>query len=101
MKQIKAGKIANLKVGGTALGAVGLGISLADPFINNEIKPSNVYEIAASATCLTLTIFVAASPAGWIAGGVFLGAEVISYAFTGQSIGTHLDQNINWRRKVY
>lgn len=54
-----------------------------------------------SATCLALSVFFASNPAGWIAGTVFLGAEVCSYAFTGQSIGEHLDQNINWRHKLY
>ena len=101
VKEIKAGKIANLTKASNALGIVGLGISMLDPVINNEIRPSNVYEIGTSATCLALGVFVVGSPVGWIAGGVFLGAEVISYAFTGQSIGTHLDQNINWRSKVY
>ena len=101
VKEIKAGKIANLTKASNALGIVGLGISMLDPVINNEIRPSNVYEIGTSATCLALGVFVVGSPVGWIAGGVFLEAEVISYAFTGQSIGTHLDQNINWRSKVY
>lgn len=36
-------------------------------------------------------------PVGWIAGAVFLSAEVFSYAFTGQSVGDNLDQKINWR----
>lgn len=99
----KYGRVVAGKMGkaGNVLGGVGLGISLADPFINNEIKPSNIYEIGTSATCVALSVFVVGSPVGWIAGGVFLGAEVISYAFTGQSIGTHLDQYINWRGKVY
>ena len=101
VKEIKAGKVTNLTKASNALGIVGLGISMLDPVINNEIRPSNVYEIGTSATCLALGVFVVGSPVGWIAGGVFLGAEVISYAFTGQSIGTHLDQNINWRSKVY
>ena len=90
-----------IKKSGTKLGAIGLGISAIDPIIHNEIKPSNIYEVTTSATCLALSLCFASNPVGWIAGAVFLGAEVCSYAFTGQTIGAHLDQNISWRHNIY
>ena len=74
---------------------------MTQKYTTNEIKPSHLYDFTASATCFALGVFFVSSPAGWIAGAVFLGAEVVSYAFTGQSVGEHLNNNINWSYKRY
>ncbi len=91
----------NIQNSGNILGAVGLGLSMCDPIVSNTIKPSNIYEVTTSATCLALSLLFTSSPVGWIAGAVFLSAEVFSYAFTGQSVGGNLDQNIKWSCKIF
>jgi len=101
VKEIKAGKITNLNKASNVLGATGVLISSYELYTTNEIKPSHLYDFTASATCFALGVFFVSSPAGWIAGAVFLGAEVVSYAFTGQSVGEHLNNNINWSYKRY
>lgn len=101
VKQIKAGKITSLKTGGTILGAVGVLASGYDLYMTNEIKPSHLYNFTASGTCLALGLIFTTSPVGWIAGAVFLGTEICSYAFTGQSFGENLDNWINWSHKRY
>jgi len=101
VKQIKAGKITSLKTGGNILGAVGVLASGYDLYMTNEIKPSHLYNFTASGTCLALGLIFTTSPVGWIAGAVFLGTEICSYAFTGQSFGENLDNWINWSHKRY
>lgn len=101
VKEIKAGKITNLNKASNVLGATGVLISSYELYTTNEIKPSHLYDFTASATCFALGVLFVSSPAGWIAGAVFLGAEVVSYAFTGQSVGEHLNNNINWSYKRY
>lgn len=100
VKQIKAAKITNLKTGGNVLGAVGLGISVYDVMTTEVIRPSNIYEITTSMTCVVLA-YVCSGPVGWIAGAVVLGAEIISYSYTGMSVGENLNQRIDWNYNKY
>ena len=80
---------------GNVLGGVGLGISVYDVITTDEIRPSNIYELTTSMTCVALAYFCT-GPVGWIAGAVFLGAEIFSYAYTGMSVGENLNQRIDW-----
>ena len=51
-------------------------------------------------TCVVLA-YVCSGPVGWIAGAVVLGAEIISYSYTGMSVGENLNQRIDWNYNKY
>ena len=71
-----------------------------DVMTTEVIRPSNIYEITTSMTCVVLA-YVCSGPVGWIAGAVVLGAEIISYSYTGMSVGENLNQRIDWNYNKY
>ena len=86
VKEIKASKITNLSKTSNVLGIVGLASTGVDVALNNGIaKPSHVMDLAIGVACLC--------PAGWIIGASYLAVDIGSYAITGQSIGSNVN---NW-----
>lgn len=83
VKQIKAAKITNLKAGGYALGAIGIGLSGYDIIQSGEINVSNGYYAGVA----VLSVFPGA---GWIIGGASLTLDLAFYCFTGESFGDNL-----------
>ncbi len=98
----KYGRVVAGKMGkaGNVLGAIGVGVSVYDVMTTEVIRPSNIYEITTSMTCVVLA-YVCSGPVGWIAGAVVLGAEIISYSYTGMSVGENLNQRIDWNYNKY
>lgn len=82
VKEIRAGKITNLKTGGNVLGAIGFGLSGYDIIQSGEINVSNGYNLVIAGLCLL--------PSGWIIGGVALTLDLAFYGFTGESFGDNL-----------
>lgn len=87
VKEIKAGKIANLKAGCNVLGVVGAACTVYDVAYNNNgiANPSHVIDLGIGIACLC------AGPAGWIIGASYLAIDICSYAISGQSIGTNVN----------
>ena len=98
---VKIGKDAVSTLGKTSdvLGWAGLGLCGVDIAISGEISPSDIYNAGGSIICLGLGYLFVSSPVGWIAGGVFLASDYISWRWTGKTIGEHLDNAIDWRYK--
>ena len=86
VKEIKAGKIANLSKANYALGIVGLASTGVDIALNNGIaNPSHFLDAGIGFVCLL------AGPSGWIIGASYLAVDICSYAITGQSIGANVN----------
>ena len=83
VKEIKAGKIANLKIGGNVLGVTGIVLSGIDIYVSGEINASNGYYAAIAGLSFV-------PHAGWIIGGVSLTLDITFYGFTGESFGDNL-----------
>lgn len=83
VKEIKAGKIANLKAGGIVVGVTGIGLSVYDIIQSGEINVSNGYNTVVAGLCMI-------PGAGWIIGGVSLTLDLAFYGFTGESFGDNL-----------
>ncbi len=76
-----------LKGVGVAAGAISGAVIVYDVVDNKQIKASNVLDAA-----VTGVSFVPGW--GWVVGGVYLGADMITKGVTGQSIGLHLDNAV-------
>lgn len=74
-----------MKYGGKGSGLIGLGFTGAMVALNQEVKVSDVYAATIAAAAIILPGI------GWMIGGAFLAADCISYLFTGQTVGDHLD----------
>lgn len=83
VKEIKAGKIANLKAGGIVVGVTGIGLSVYDIIQSGEINVSNGYNTVVAGLCMI-------PGAGWIIGGVSLTLDLAFYGFTGESFGDNM-----------
>ena len=82
VKDIKAGKSANLRVASKGIAALEVGFEVYDVINNREIMPSNVLNT-------TITIV---SVWCWPIGGIYLVTDIGVLLFTGQSIGEHIDE---------
>lgn len=76
----------NLRVASKVVGVGGLLIEGAEVYVSREIKPSNFLDFGISTACILAT-----GPAGWIIGGTYLVADIISYSYTGRSLGGNID----------
>lgn len=87
----------NLRIAGRVVGIGGLLIEGAEVYVTREIKPSNFLDIGITATCILCT-----GPAGWIIGGAYLIADIISYSYSGRSLGENMDHYIfnDWSKKL-
>ena len=83
VKEIKAGKIANLKAGGVALGVLSIGLEGIDIYTSGEINVSNGFY-----TVMTGLGFIPG--AGWIISGVTITLDLAFYGFTGEPFGDNL-----------
>ncbi|MBQ8958065.1 MAG: hypothetical protein IJ057_06140 [Bacteroidales bacterium] len=83
MKEIKAGKIASLKIGGKVLGVTSVAISGIDIYTSGEINVSNGYNAVVAGLCMI-------PGASWIIGGVSLTLDLAFYGITGESFGDNL-----------
>ncbi|GEN70602.1 DUF6443 domain-containing protein [Chryseobacterium lathyri] len=72
---------------GVAGGAVAGAVIIYDVVDSKQIKASNILDAA-----VTGVSFVPGW--GWVVGGVFFGADMVTKGITGQSIGDHLDNYI-------
>lgn len=75
------------KIAGRLTSAVSVGMIGVDIYQSNKIKASHILNSA-----ITGASFIPGY--GWIIGGVYLGADLISTGVTGKSIGDHLDRAI-------
>ncbi|KXH79542.1 hypothetical protein [Chryseobacterium kwangjuense] len=72
---------------GVAGGAVAGAVIIYDVVDSKQIKASNILDAVVTG--------VSFAPGwGWVVGGVFFGADMITKGVTGQSIGDHLDNYI-------
>jgi RHS repeat-associated protein len=69
---------------GVGLGLVSVGLVVGKVAVNQEIKASDVLD-----GVMTGVSFIPGG--GWIAGGVYLGADLMTKYISGKSIGDHLD----------
>ncbi len=74
-----------MKKTGNALGYVGVGLEFAEVFLSGDIYASNVYNIAIGIIC------VATGPVGLVIGGAALIGDIVSYSYTGRTIGGNID----------
>jgi hypothetical protein len=72
---------------GKGLGYAQGAVIIADVYTNSQIKASNVLD-----GIVTGVSFVPGW--GWIAGGIYYGADLMTRGITGQSIGQHLDNAV-------
>ncbi len=83
----KYGKVVakGMKKSGNALGYVGVGLEFAEVFLSGDVYASNVYNIAIGILC------VATGPVGLVIGGAALIGDIVSYSYTGRTIGGNID----------
>ena len=82
VKDIKAGKAANLGRASKGVAALGIGLEVYDVINNEKIMPSNIL----NTTITTISIWC------WPIGGIYLITDIGVLLITGQSIGEHLDE---------
>lgn len=75
-----------MRQSGNILGAVGVGLELAEVGLSGEVYASNFYNATIGIACIV------AGPYGWIIGGVALVGDIAFYAFTGRNIGGNIDR---------
>jgi RHS repeat-associated protein len=85
---LKNGTSKLLKQSGKYLGAAGGLITVGEVVYNGNVKASNVLDA-------TMTGVAFIPVVGWIASGVYFGADIITQEVTGKSIGGHLDGTID------
>lgn len=73
-----------LQVSSKISGYLGVGLCVGNTFINQEVKVSDIFAFTIAVTSIMPGV-------GWMFGGVFLAADVISNFMTGYTIGEHLD----------
>lgn len=76
-----------LKVSSKISGFLGVGLCVGNTVINQEIKASDIYAFSIAVTSIMPGV-------GWMFGGVFLAADMVSNFITGYTIGEHLDNMI-------
>ena len=76
-----------------ASGVISLGAVGYEVFHDSNVKSSNVIDAAMGAIS-----FVPGW--GWIAGGIYFGADIVTKLSTGKSIGEHLDAAIEERYDI-
>ncbi|MGV0830135.1 RHS repeat-associated core domain-containing protein [Empedobacter brevis] len=79
---------------GVALGVISSGMIVYDVVDKKEIKASHLLD-----GTITAVSFVPGW--GWIVGGVYFGADIITQIVTDKSIGDHLDEAINNNGTLY
>ena len=82
VKEIKAGKVTNLKTGGRALGVLSIGLEGYEMVNNKEVNVSNIVNIGAAAFGIVF----------WEVSLAYLVIDVGSMVITGNSIGDHIDR---------
>lgn len=82
VKDIKAGKAANLGRASKGVAALGIGLEVYDVINNEKIMPSNIL----NTTITTISVWC------WPIGGIYLITDIGVLLITGQSIGEHLDE---------
>lgn len=82
VKEIKAGKIANLKTGSKALGVLSIGLEGYEMVNNKEVNVSNIVNIVAAGFGIVF----------WEVSLAYLVIDVGSMVITGNSIGDHIDR---------
>ncbi|MBQ3355021.1 MAG: VCBS repeat-containing protein [Bacteroidales bacterium] len=82
VKDIKAGKAANLGRASKGVAALGIGLEVYDVINNEKIMPSNIL----NTTITTISVWC------WPIGGIYLITDIGVLSITGQSIGEHLDE---------
>ena len=83
----------SLRAIGNASGVISLGAVGYEVFHDSNVKSSNVIDAAMGAIS-----FVPGW--GWIAGGIYFGADIVTKLSTGKSIGEHLDAAIEERYDI-
>lgn len=73
----------------TAIGVIGIGLSVADIINQGELTYANGFN-------LTMCTLCAFCPAGWIISGVWIVSDILSYSYTGNSVSDHIG---NWLDK--
>lgn len=72
---------------GVGMGLISAGLVVSDVVINEQIKASNVLD-----GVITGASFIPGW--GWVIGGAYLGADLITKGVSGKSIGQHLDEAV-------
>ena len=86
-RAIKHGAKTVLANASRKIAVVGGVLALTDIAIDGQVNASHVLN-------LTMVVVSAIPVAGWITGGVYFAADMITIGYSGQSIGQHLDNAV-------